>query len=277
VHDDSGPRDDGRHQDPIVFATELRRLLMAVGYFTRVPVPAGVWSAQEVPHATRYFPLIGGGVGAVAAGVLLAAGQLWSLPLAVLLSMVTSLLLTGALHEDGLADCADGFGGGTTRERVLEIMQDPRIGSFGALALALTLLLKAAALLELARIGPATVAMALVFAHAASRAVALLVMLRLPYLRGAGPSKSRAVVSGMGLREAGLGLASGVLLTGALACASGVFGPAQVLVAIAAAGLLLLCALSYLQRRIGGYTGDCLGATQQLAEIAIYLALLGAA
>lgn len=262
-------------QAPDRCRTELRRALIALGYFTRVPIPAWVgWSSHELNRAARYFPLIGAAVGAVAAAVLLAGGLLWPVPVAVVLSMVSTVLLTGAFHEDGLADAADGLGGGYTRARMLDIMQDSRIGSFGALALVLALLAKFAALLELARLDPWLAAVALIVAHAGSRAVALLLMAALPYVRiDADDTKAKPVAEGIGAREWGLGLALGLAPAG-LAVAAGMFTAAHLAALLGTGGLVWLAAARYFRVRLGGYTGDCLGATQQVAEIALYLALL---
>lgn len=252
---------------------EVRRLLIATGYFTRVPIPAWVgWSADELNRSARYFPLVGMGVGLVAAGALGAAVQVLPAMPAVVLSMMASILLTGAFHEDGLADAADGFGGGYERDRVLAIMQDSRIGSFGAVALVLVLLAKFAALLELARVNLAFAMVALAIAHAASRAAALAVMAALPYVRVDGPAKAKPVAEGIGPAEWGTGLLLGALpLAMALALHA---VPAEAAALVLGVSLAVpVVAVRYFRRRIGGYTGDCLGAVQQVAELAIYLAL----
>src|ERR1700744_1186183 len=149
---------------------ELRYFFTALGYFTRVPVPR--WVGFE-PHylnaAARYFPFVGVLIGAFSALVYLAAWRVVSPRVAVLVSMVASLLVTGAFHEDGLADCVDAFGGAYTREDALRIMHDSRIGAFGAIALMIALALKWQ---TLAVVPPLRVAGLMVAAHAASRAIA---------------------------------------------------------------------------------------------------------
>ena len=250
---------------------EYKRLLIALGYFTRVPIPAWVgWSASELNRAARYFPLIGAGVGLVAAGALWAGSPVLPTTLAVALSMAVSVLLTGGFHEDGLADSADGFGGGYTPDRVLEIMQDSRIGSFGAIALILALLTKFAALAALAG-NTALAACVLVIAHAASRGCALAVMAALPYVRVAGSAKAKPVAEGIGAREWLTGMLIGALPL-LLATALGWVGVGSALLATVFALLSTLLAMHYFRRRIGGYTGDCLGAVQQITELAIYIA-----
>lgn len=251
---------------------ELRRLLIALGYFTRVPIPAGVgWSAQALNRAARYFPLIGVFVGGVATLVLYAASGLLPLTLAVLMSMAASVLMTGAFHEDGLADAADGFGGGYDAQRVLEIMQDSRIGSYGAIAMVLVLLGKFSALLALAEHSLALAAAAVISAHAASRACALGVMAVLPYVRVEGDAKARPVAEGIGGAEWITGLVVGAAPL-ALVAAMHLMPLRAVLLAILATLAVLVVAVRYFRRRIGGYTGDCLGATQQVAELAFYFA-----
>ena len=257
--------------------TELRRLFIALGYFTRTPIPRRVGGSElELNRAARDCPLVGIIVGGVAALALLAGAQLWPASVAVALSMACTLLFTGGFHEDGLADAADGFGGGYTRERVLEIMRDSRIGSFGAIALVLALLTKFTALTEIARLSLPQAMAALVIAHAASRGVGLLVMALLPYARpDEEQAKARPVAQGIGRREWITGSLLG-LMPALLACAGGFIGALGVLTLIGACAVVLLGATRYFRARIGGYTGDGLGATQQLAEIAIYLVMLAA-
>lgn len=242
---------------------ELARALAAVQYFTRLRVPAWVGHSQELlDAAARYFPLVGVLVGSVAAAVLLAASTVLPATVATVLSTAAAAWLTGAFHEDGLADCVDGLGGSQDRSRALEIMKDSRIGSFGALALLLVVATKIAALAEL---GPRA-APALVAGHAFSRLCAVLVMWRLPYVREDAGSKSKPLVHRLSGATLAVALPSGA---GAAMLAG---RPATV--AVICALLLTLGAAGALQRRLGGYTGDALGAVQQLSEVAFYLGLL---
>jgi adenosylcobinamide-GDP ribazoletransferase len=239
---------------------ELRYFFTALGYFTRVPVPR--WVGYE-PHylngAARYFPLVGVIVGALGALVYLAALRFFPPGIAVLLSMAATLFVTGAFHEDGLADCIDAFGGAYSREDVLRIMQDSRIGAFGAIALMISLALKWQTLTGLP---PLRAAWLMVAAHAASRACAISYLVTLDYVRAEG--KAKPVAQRM--------------TQGAFACAL-VFGVPWLFwpdwregCLIAAVLLVLRIALGrYFVRRIGGYTGDCLGFAQQIFELAIYL------
>ncbi|GAB3383825.1 adenosylcobinamide-GDP ribazoletransferase [Spongiibacter taiwanensis] len=244
---------------------EWHSLLLAVAFLTRLPVPPDPdYSDAKQARSTRYFPLVGLFIGAVAGMVYLVV--LWltgSVPVAVLLSMLASLLLTGGLHEDGLADCADGLLGGRSREDALRIMKDSRLGSYGVLALMMALLLKAAALIELANVG--VIVPVLVLAQGLSRWVAVSFLIDLGYAREEG--KSQSFSQPMPVRDFWLaGLALVPLLL--------VFSITTLLL-IAGALLLARFALAaWFRRRLGGYTGDLLGAAQQICEITVYLAFL---
>ena len=242
---------------------ELEYFFGALRFFTRLPVPDWVGhSAEALNHSARYFPLVGALVGLIGALAFALTSFFWPKTLAVLLAMAATILVTGAFHEDGWADTVDGFGGGWERERILEIMKDSRIGTYGAIALALMLLGKFMALVELDAllVGPALIA-----GHAFSRLCATLVMRGLDYARSEGKAKPLATRIGNGeLALAGLfGLLPLLMLP-----------PMATLAAVTLALLATLYLGFKFEKRLGGYTGDCLGATQQLAEIAFYLGLL---
>ena len=243
---------------------ELRYFFTALGYFTRVPVPR--WVGYE-PHylsaAARYFPLVGLLVGGLGALVYLAAWHVFPPGVAVLLSMAATLLVTGAFHEDGLADCCDAFGGGYTREDVLRIMHDSRIGAFGAIALMIALALKWQ---TLATLPPLRAAGLMIAAHAASRTGAISYLATLDYVRPEGKAKPVAQrLSGLAFIVAALfGLPALFWPDWRFGC-----------VALAMLAVLRLALGRYFVRRIGGYTGDCLGFAQQIFELAIYLAAVG--
>ncbi|SMG45647.1 adenosylcobinamide-GDP ribazoletransferase [Paraburkholderia susongensis] len=245
---------------------ELRYFFTALGYFTRVPVPR--WVGYE-PHylnaAARYFPLVGVLIGASSALVYLAALRAFPAGVAVLLSMAASLLMTGAFHEDGLADCVDAFGGGYTREDVLSIMHDSRIGAFGAIALVIALALKWQ---TLAALPPLRAACLMIAAHGASRAWAISYLATLDYVRTTGKAKPVAQrLSGPALLCAALFGLPWLLWPG------GPGAPDWRFAALTCAVLLVLrfAMGRYFVRRIGGYTGDCLGFAQQIFELSIYL------
>lgn len=249
--------------------TELRRFLIALGYFTRLPIPAWVgWSASELNRATRYFPLVGLLVGGICAAVLWAALQFWPAGVAVLLAMLGGLLLTGAFHEDGLADSADGFGGGWETARVLAIMKDSRIGTYGACALLIALLLKFA---TLSALGNAAL-LALPLVHALSRVPPLLIMAGMAYVREDDSSRAKPVAEGLGAAEWLTGSLLGVSPL-VVALALGLLSPLRALALLAAVALAGLVCARYFRQRVGGYTGDALGAAQQVCELTGYLAL----
>jgi adenosylcobinamide-GDP ribazoletransferase len=246
---------------------EIRLLLTAVQYFTRIRVPAWVGHApQRLTGAVRYFPAVGLVVGASGAAVLWLAALILPAPMPAILATVITVLMTGAIHEDGLADTCDGLGGGATRERAIEIMKDPRIGVFGAIALILALLLKIASLSLL----PLWTALAaLVAAHAFSRFCAVLVVFAGRYVGSLDRSRSAPVVERVSISD--------VIVAALFGLPALVLCGRSAIVAIVVA--LALTALLYraCARRIGGYTGDTLGATQQVAEIGCYIALLAMA
>jgi adenosylcobinamide-GDP ribazoletransferase len=187
---------------------------------------------------------------------------------AVLLGMAATILATGAFHEDGFADSCDGFGGGWEKAQVLAIMKDSRVGSYATLGVGLLLLTKWNALLEIdAAFGPPFLALALVAGHAVSRLAPTALIYALDYVRDDDSSKSKP----LGQRMAGSELAIAALC-GLTPCL--LLPMVDMLVALAAAALATFLAARYFVRRIGGYTGDCLGATQQVAELAFYLGLL---
>ena len=248
---------------------ELIRFFAALRFFTRLPVPAWVGHSQDqLDHAARYFPLVGVLVGAISALVTVAAA--WALPvsLAVVLGMAASVLLTGAFHEDGFADVCDGFGGGWDKAQVLTIMKDSRVGSYAVVGVSLLLLAKWNALIEIdAAFDWPALPLALVAAHAASRLASVSLIFALDYVREDATTRAKPLATRMTRHELAIaavcGLAPCLLLP-----------LAEVLTALALMGITTWLLARYFVRRIGGYTGDCLGATQQLAELAFYLGLL---
>jgi len=191
---------------------ELEYFFAALRFFTRLPVPAWVGhSAEQLNHAARYFPLVGVIVGALGAGVTLAAVQVWPTGIAVLLGMAATLLATGAFHEDGLSDSIDGFGGGWTREDALRIMKDSRIGSYGAIGIGLALLTKFEALSNLGGVSPwLTFFAAIVAGHSVSRLASTALIHALDYARDDESSKSKPLATRLGRGELALAALSGL-------------------------------------------------------------------
>jgi adenosylcobinamide-GDP ribazoletransferase len=255
---------------------ELRLFLTAIQFFTRIPVPAWVGhSAQQLEQAARYFPLVGICVGALSAVMLWLGAQVLPLSLAVGLSMAASILITGAFHEDGLSDFADGMGGGHTLEKTLAIMKDSRVGAYGVIALVLVLLLKYQALLALGdKHALPLLAAALIAAHSVSRLMAASIMLTQRYIREDDSARAKPAAQQISATSFAIALLTGIAAVGIL-FAAGVHVVA--IFAAVAAALLMRSYLAWrLKKRLGGYTGDCLGAVQQLSELAFYLGLLAA-
>ncbi|MCU4119204.1 adenosylcobinamide-GDP ribazoletransferase [Variovorax sp. N23] len=252
----------------------VRHFLLALQFFTRIPVTGRLaqwvgYSPAMLRASAAHFPAVGWVVGAIGALALAGALALWPPLVAAVLCTVVTVLVTGAFHEDGLADVADGLGGASTRERALEIMKDSRIGAFGAIAVVLALGLKFALLAALAGQGAFVVCAALLAAHVLSRLAPLAVMRASPYVGGeGGKSKPMAdAVSGASVAVAvGWSLPAAALLV----VVGGVVNGVAALLAAAGVAVFMV---RLLRRRLGGFTGDGLGATQQLSELAIYLAL----
>lgn len=246
--------------------------LACLRFATRLPLPAtpienARSGSDDFPRSMGMLPLVGAALGAAAGATFVAASALGlSPPLAAPLAIAALLTMTGALHEDGLADCADGFGGGATPARKLEIMKDSRIGAFGALAISLALYLRISAVAVIGAHGLALAAATLLGAGAVSRGAALIPLALL----------SPARTEGVGFSAASP--ARGALVLAASLCA--LLGAAPLLAGAAPSrwGIALLAcagagvAVSALARRqIGGQTGDVAGAAQQIAEILFYL------
>jgi adenosylcobinamide-GDP ribazoletransferase len=233
----------------------------ALTFLTRLPL-AGSPDQADLARGTVYFPLVGTLIGALGAGVYWLATMLWPSSIAIILAVATTVLATGALHEDGLADFADGFGGGWTPEQVLAIMKDSRIGSYGMIALTLVLLAKLAALNALTRID---VVRALIAAHTLARWATLPLLAWLPYVR---PEGGKGTPFAGGVTHLRLGIATAFTIA-ILALTLGVRAiPAAIAALVATAAIAW-----YARRRIGGITGDVLGATAQCVELTTYLVL----
>ncbi len=242
---------------------QLRLLFTALAFFTRIPCTRWAGhSDDDLNHAARYFPLVGILIGGAAALVWWLAHHILPQEIAIIASMVATLWLTGAFHEDGLADTLDGLGGGWTKEQALTIMKDSRIGSYGAVALVIALLTKFQTLVH---VSPLLLPAVLVSGHAMSRFAAVLVIRTQVYVRETGKAKPLAQqISGGGLLIAAIfGLAPlGLLL------------PIALWWALLPVVVVWLWFSLKLHQRLGGYTGDCLGAMQQLCELAFYLGIL---
>jgi adenosylcobinamide-GDP ribazoletransferase len=270
---------------------EWKIFLTAVMYFTRVRVPATIdHRAEYLQKASRYFPLTGILVGSACSLVFLIFARYISVDIGILASMIAGLLITGAFHEDGFADTCDGFGGGWTKEKILLIMKDSRIGAFGAIGLIAVLGSKFLLLKELPQFTPELVhtgntpggsgpslppavalfynyrffILALVAAHSVSRLMPVLVVRWSEYTADPDLSKSKPLITHK-MRFPELTV---VTLS---ALAPFVLLPWHFLLAILPVLYVAYEMRAYFKKWIGGYTGDCLGAVQQVSEIVFYL------
>jgi adenosylcobinamide-GDP ribazoletransferase len=213
------------------------------------------------------------GVGALVAVIFWASALVLPLTLALALSMVAGILITGAFHEDGLSDFVDGMGGGYSREKILAIMKDSHVGAYGVIAIVLALLIKFQALLALSNRYTLVLVMAtLIAAHAVSRLMAISIMMTQQYVRDDDNARAKPVAQGLSRTSFAIavltGMATVILLFMAGASVVNILG------ALACALLLQIYLGWQMRKKLGGYTGDCLGAVQQITEIGFYLGLL---
>ncbi len=253
------------------FKSTLRQqfniFLGALMFMTRLPVGKGyVFRSEDLPRSTVYFPIVGLMIGLLSGLVLLCAEPFFPPVVAVLFCMGTTVLVTGALHEDGLADAMDGLVGGEESGRRLEIMRDSRLGSYGAVALWFSLTAKAFVLTSLLEEGVFKAVTALIVAQGLCRAATVALLFSHSYVRS-DQSKASPFGNAVTLKEALLASIFPVLLSFVL------LGNKSVLTLIAAAAGTW-AAGRYFQRKIGGITGDCLGAASQLIELVCYLSLV---
>jgi adenosylcobinamide-GDP ribazoletransferase len=261
---------------------QLRLFFIALQFFTRVPVPRWVGFESEWLHqSARYFPLVGACVGLLGACVFGAAQTLFGPMVAAVLCIIATVLLTGGFHEDGFADTCDGLGGHVSRERALEIMKDSRIGAYGAMGLVLMLGLKATALSALGAASVWAAVAALLMAHTASRTATVLMIAWLPYAGDEAHAKAKPLAQRARPFDVLIACATTLLVVGLVLLLRShgleVGGWVAVVSSLLAATLMLLWCVRWLKCRLGGVTGDTLGATQQLVEVSMLLAWLGAA
>ncbi|WP_395945466.1 adenosylcobinamide-GDP ribazoletransferase [Brevundimonas sp.] len=246
---------------------QLALFLTAVQFLTRVPVPPlKAFQPDWTARSARFFPLVGAVVGLISAAVFVGASQIWTGWLPALLAVAVGVLVTGAFHEDGLADTADGLGGGQTPSRRLEIMKDSRIGTYGALALILTVAAKVGALQPMS---PWFAGLALVAAHAGGRAVAVLAMRLSPYAGDRAATKVKPVADGVTWPE----VAAAMMFAAAATAPLVVFAPWPAVGGLAGGVLGASVVVVLARRLIGGWVGDTLGAAEQAFEIGFLLAV----
>ena len=242
----------------------MKRLCAALIFFTRFP-----WgkiaqvSVDDFKHVVPYWPLVGWLTGGILAGTLWLAAQFLPIQVAWLVAIVVRLLCTGCLHEDGLSDFFDGFGGGGTRERILSIMKDSRVGTYGVVGLIGYFLL----FTQMHLIPFSTLCVVAFCADAYTKAVVAQIINLLPYARTEAGSKAHVVYTRMSMQEVVVSVLAGVF---PLVC----WGSSDLwsVCWVPLVGFLLLC--GWMHRKIGGYTGDCCGAAFLLCELMFYIAVL---
>ncbi len=244
---------------------ELRLFFTALMFITRIPVPKWVgYSEKNLNKCNRYFPLVGILVGGFGAFIFWLSSFLFSKEISIILSMVSTILLTGAFHEDGFADVCDGFGGGWTSEKILEIMKDSRVGAYGMIGMILMLALKFYALVSIPSM---LIIPALIASHSMSRTMAVSTMYTLPYVREDELSKSKPVTKNLHILD--LWIAAIIGLTSIL-----IFQNWIIYFTVIPLLATKFFMDRYFKKWIGGYVGDCLGSIQQVTEVIFYLSVL---
>lgn len=252
-----------------VHARVLRAPLTAVMFLTRIPCPAWLdGDPEHLAQSTAWFPAVGVVVGVLGALALVLGDALWSPPVAVVLSTIVTVRVTGAFHEDALADALDGFGGGMSHDATLRIMKDSRVGAYALIGIVLVVALKLALLHALVVADPWLGVRALIVAHVLGRWSSLPLIHWLPYVRDDGTGKPfAAAVTGPRL----LGASLFTLLASVITLWP--MGSARIGAVLLTAVLVTLTAARYFRRHLGGMTGDCLGAANQFVELSTYLAV----
>ncbi len=245
---------------------ELIYFATALMFFTRIPVPFTIpYSSDIMNKSQKYFAWIGLLVGLMNAGILYLSTQLFNLEIGIVLMMIGSVLLTGAFHEDGFTDMCDSFGGGYGKEKILIIMKDSRVGAYGTIGIILLFALKFFSIQALGTIDLMKTLGIIILAHTSSRFISGTMIYTHQYVTDIDVSKSKPLANkpldGMALL---VGFIS-VLLSFAL------IPDWRLVLALALAYLGKICMGWYFKKHIGGYTGDCLGAVQQVTEVLFYL------
>lgn len=234
-------------------------------FYTRIPVPKSTgYSNENLNKATKYFPLVGTVVGGVGALIFLLAYSFLSVYAAVAISILIMILLTGAFHEDAISDFCDGFGGGYTKSKILDIMKDSQIGTYGGLSLVFLVLMK---LLLISEIDPIKIPLVLIAAHSLSRLNPVVLMYTSQYVREDKTSKSKPIGESKSIMVLVVAFMFAVIPALFL---SYLFLPLMLFVMV----IIHLYFRHYIHKKVGGYTGDILGTLQQISEIAFYLSFI---
>lgn len=245
---------------------EIAKLLLAVQFLTRIPIPRTIlFSEERFSDTPRYYPAVGMLIGAICVAICYLNLQLFTPPLAITITVALGVLLTGAFHEDGLADTFDGIGGGQTRDDALLIMRDSRLGTYGTLAILFVLTIK---IMAMSTLPINLLLLSFIAAHGLSRLSSVIVMATSQYARDHGTGKP--VSGGITTTSLCIALFSGIICLLLLLIAA----PPNAL-GFAVIGLLIghYAVRRFYANKIGGYTGDTLGAVQQASELGFYLGL----
>lgn len=253
---------------------EIKIFFTALMFYTRIPCPKNIdHSPEYINKATRYFPLIGWIVGSISFFVFWLSSYLFDLQISVLISIIAGILVTGAFHEDGLADVFDGFGGGWTKAKILDIMKDSRVGAYGVIALIFLFALKYFSLTHLiSKINqPNYLYIALLFItyHSLARLTAINIVFTSQYSRDDETSKSKPIAKAHSSTEI-----VGAYFFGLLPLIALSFLQWKLSLVIVPLVVLYYYSKSYFNKWIDGYTGDCLGAVEQMAECVCLLTFL---
>ena len=259
---------------------ELHIFFTALMFYTRIPCPATIdHNPDYLNKASRYFPLVGWIVGSAAFVVFYVFNFLVGPDIAVLFSMIASVLVTGAFHEDGFADVCDGFGGGWTKEKILMIMKDSAIGAYGAIGLILLLLLKYRGLTQLIAVpenptfiiynSQFTILLLFITGHSISRLAAISIVFTHQYSREDASSKSKPIAQSYSWREV-----VGAFFFGLVPLVFLSYFQWQIILVLIPVFVTRFFLARYFQKWIDGYTGDCLGATQQVCEVIFYITFI---
>jgi adenosylcobinamide-GDP ribazoletransferase len=254
---------------------EIKIFFTALMFYTRIPCPKNIdHSPEYINKATRYFPLIGWIVGAISFLTFLLSTFPFDTNIAVLLSLISGILITGAFHEDGLADVFDAFGGGWTKEKILEIMKDSRIGAYGVIALIFSFAIKYFSLNDLLlKIGSTNyifIVSLFICYHSLARFTAINIVFTSQYSREDETSKAKPIAKSHSYKEV-----IGAYFFGLLPLVFLCFWNLKYCLVLLPLFLLYYFSKHYFNKWIDGYTGDCLGAVEQLAECIILLTFLG--
>ena len=253
---------------------EIQLFLIALMFYTRIPIKFNIeYSDDKLNASTRYFPLIGSIVGLCSFFGYFGLQFILPVEIAIIGSMIIGILITGAFHEDGLADFFDGFGGGWTTDKILDIMKDSRVGTYGMVATILQLAVKFYCLLHLVNVLEPThyiwIALVFITYHSLARFTAIQLCFVLDYVRADETSKAKPIAKKHTLKEM-----FGVYLFGLIPIGIFIYHNIYFIIIFIPIIILIYYFKNYLKKWIGGYTGDCLGAVEQIAEGIILLSLL---